>query len=121
MATPRAWLIAFIVTVAVEAPVIVWLTRASEPRAGRRLAAAVFAQLVTHPLVWFVFPQIVGITGRTAAALSELWAWLAEAAFYAFVFPGLSASRALGASALANGASVLAGLALASVLHAWSG
>ena len=80
---------------------------------ARRSAVTVFAQLMTHPLVWYVFPQIVGITGRTAMALSETWAWLGEAAFYAVVIPGLTPARAIGISAFANAASFAVGLALA--------
>src|SRR5262249_29742265 len=44
--------------------------------------------------------------------LAELWAWLAEAVFYALAFRRLTLTRALAVSALANGASVLVGLAL---------
>jgi hypothetical protein len=112
MATPRAWLIAFLITVAVEAPIVVYLTRDHPISVKRRALLAVFAQLMTHPLVWFVFPRIAGLTGRSALALSELWAWLAEAAFYAVVLPGLSPARALGVSAIANAASILAGLVI---------
>ncbi|HEY6478016.1 MAG TPA: hypothetical protein VI456_15670 [Polyangia bacterium] len=120
MPTPRAWLVAFLITVAVEAPIVVALTRDVAARAPRRFLLAVFAQLATHPLVWFIFPRLVGLTGRTSMLLSELWAWLAEAAFYALVFPGLPATRALGVSALANGASVAAGLLLGGVIRALS-
>jgi hypothetical protein len=121
MPTPRAWLVAFLITVAVEAPIVVALTRGLAARAPRRLALAVFAQLATHPLVWFVFPRIVGLTGRMSAILSELWAWLAEAAFYALVLPGLGPVRALGVSALANGASIAVGLLLGGLVRALSG
>src|SRR5271169_1087599 len=107
MPTPHAWLVAFLITVAVEAPIVLALTRDVDARAAKRFALIVFAQLTTHPLVWFVFPYIVGLRGHTAAALSELWAWLAEAIFYALVFRGLTVTRALAISALANGASVL--------------
>jgi hypothetical protein len=120
MPTPRAWLVAFLITVAVEAPIVLALTRGLALRARRRRPLIVFAQLATHPLVWFMFPRIVGLTGRTSAALSELWAWLAEAAFYALVFPGLPPFRALGISALANGASVAAGLLLGGLVRALS-
>jgi hypothetical protein len=120
MPTPRAWLVAFLITVAVEAPLVVALTRDLAVRAPRRLGLVVFAQLATHPLVWFVFPRLVGLTGRTSLLLSELWAWLAEAAFYGLVFPGLSAPRALGVSALANGASMAAGLLLANLIRTLS-
>jgi hypothetical protein len=112
MPTPHAWLMAFLATAAVEAPVVVALTRGHPMRAWRRALIAIFAQLVTHPLVWFVFPRLVGLTGRSSLALSELWAWLAEAAFYAVVLPGLSPARALGISAIANAASILVGLAV---------
>jgi hypothetical protein len=112
METPHGWLVAFLITVAVETPIVVALTRGHPTAAGRRALIAVFAQLVTHPLVWFVFPRIVGLTGRSSLALSELWAWLAEAAFYGVVLPGISPARALGVSAIANAASILAGLAL---------
>ena len=120
MPSPRAWLVAFLITAAVEAPIVVALTRDVAMRVPRRLLLAVFAQLATHPLVWFVFPRIVGLTGRTSTLLSELWAWLAEAGFYALVFPGLPTARALGISALANGASIVAGLLLAGVMRALS-
>jgi hypothetical protein len=112
MPTPHAWLMAFLATVAVEVPIVVALTRGHPTPAWRRALLALFAQLVTHPLVWFVFPRLVGLTGRSSLALSELWAWLAEAAFYAVVLPGLSPARALGISAVANAASILLGLAV---------
>ncbi len=118
MPAPGAWLVAFLITVAVEAPIVVGLTRRLAARAPRRFALAVFAQLATHPLVWFVFPRLVGLKGRTSLLLSELWAWLAEAAFYALVFPDLPARRALGISALANGASLAAGVLLAGLVRA---
>jgi hypothetical protein len=120
MPTPRAWLVAFLITVAVETPIVVALTRRVGVPVPRRLLLAAFAQLATHPLVWFVFPRLVGVTGRTATLLSELWAWLAEAAFYALVFPGLAVPRALGVSALANGASVAAGLLLSAFIRSLS-
>ena len=114
MPTPHAWLMAFLVTVAVEGPIVVALTRGHPTPAWRRALIALFAQLVTHPLVWFVFPRLVGLTGRSSLALSELWAWLAEAGFYAVVLPGLSSARALGVSCPADqrSLSILVGLAV---------
>ena len=113
MPSPGSWLVAFLLTYAVEAPIVVALTRGTEPPPARRAALALFAQLATHPLVWFVFPYIVGLRGGTATLLSELWAWLAEAVFYALAFRGLTLTRAVAVSALANGASVLVGVAWA--------
>jgi hypothetical protein len=112
MATPRAWLLAFLVTVVVETPIVVWLTRQHPASAPRRTALAIFAQLATHPLVWFVFPHIVGLTGRTSLLLSETWAWAAETAFYLVALPGLPVARAVATSALANAASIAVGLAV---------
>lgn len=109
MFTPTAWLQAFLATAIVEIPIVVALTRGAEEGAGRRAALALFAQLVTHPLVWFVFPHIVGLRGSTATLLSEIWAWVAEAAFYTLTLRGISPTRAAAVSALANGASVLVG------------
>ena len=110
MSTSQAWLLAILITVAVEVPIVVAMPRASQVSAARRAALAVFAQLATHPLVWFVFPQLVGLTGRTSLLLSEAWAWLAETVFYLVALPGLSVSRAVAASAIANAASIAVGL-----------
>ena len=112
MPSPGAWLVAFLLTYAVEAPVVLALTRGTDAGLARRAGLVLFAQLATHPLVWFVFPYIVGLRGGTATLLSELWAWLAEAVFYALAFRGLTLTRAVAVSALANGASVLVGLAI---------
>jgi membrane-bound metal-dependent hydrolase YbcI (DUF457 family) len=112
MISPATWLAAFVATFAVEAPVVLALTRASETSAPRRLALVLFAQLATHPLVWYVFPYIVGLRGSTATLLSEACAWLGEAALYALAMRDVTFARALGVSAVANGASVLAGLVL---------
>jgi hypothetical protein len=109
MFTPTAWFQAFLGTVIIEVPIVVALTSGADERAPRRAALALFAQLVTHPLVWFVFPNLVGLRGGTATLLSELWAWVAEAAFYTLTLRGVSPTRAAAVSALANGASVLIG------------
>jgi hypothetical protein len=109
------WFRAFVLTAIIEIPIVVALTRKSPFATWRRAGIALFAQLATHPAVWFVFPQIVGLTGRESLGLSELWAWLAEGSLYALAIPGVRPVRAFGASALANGASFGLGLAL----HAW--
>jgi hypothetical protein len=106
-----AWAQAFALTTLIEAPIVVAATRDEPSPWPRRLALAVFAQLVTHPLVWFVFPFIAGITGHTSLALSELWAWLGEALFFAVALP-TRPLRALGVSGVANGVSFAVGLLL---------
>jgi hypothetical protein len=108
-----AWFAAFLITLTVEAPIVLALTRAADMEIARRFGIIVFAQLATHPLVWFVFPRIVGLRGSTALSLSELWAFVGEATLYALAFRGVTVTRAAAASALANGGSLLAGVALA--------
>jgi hypothetical protein len=71
---------------------------------------ALVGQLATHPLVWFVFPYLPGITGWTAFVASELYATGLEAVLYAAAWPRLGAARALGVSAVANAASLAVGI-----------
>ena len=49
---------------------------------------------------------------RSTFVLSELWAWLAEAAFYALVEVAPTGLGAIGVSAIANGASLGLGFLL---------
>lgn len=106
------WLAAFVETTGIEAVVVLLLTRGSATPAWRRLTLVTYAQLATHPLVWFVFPYVAGLRGGTALLLGELWACLAEGVLYALTFEGTTLPRALGISTVANAASVLAGAAL---------
>ena len=105
------WLEAFALTFALEGP----LATALLGRRGgvpwrRRLGLTLFANLVTHPAVWFIFPEL-GLPYWRTVALSELWAWLGEAAFYATASPRLRWPRALLVSLAANATSFLVGLA----------
>ena len=100
---------AFLLTALLEIPLVVLLTREIPRPAAHRALLALFAQFVTHPLVWFVFPRIVGITGHTALALSELWAWLGESLFYAVALPPLRPLRAVGIAGVANAFSLAIG------------
>jgi hypothetical protein len=104
------WLYTFMLTALVEVPIVVWLTRDVDMSLPRRSVVAVFGQLGTHPLVWFVFPFVPRLTGWETFLLSEGWAWAAEALLYAEAIPGLGARRALGIAAVANGMSVVFGL-----------
>jgi len=106
----EAWFRAFMLTLLIEALVAVPLLGAEVSR-PRRLAAAGFAQLLSHPAVWFIWPLLF----RSRAvyfAVAEAWAVLIEFLFYWFVFPHLAKTHALGISALANTVSVLVGLAV---------
>jgi hypothetical protein len=108
-----AWARAFALTCVIEVPVVVWATRDAEPSALRRVVIAVVGQLATHPLVWFVFPYLPGITGWTSFVASELYATVLEAILYAVAWPRVGTARAFGISAVANAASLAVGLALA--------
>jgi hypothetical protein len=107
------WARAFAVTLAVEAPIAVWLLRDVDPSRLRRLGAALAGNLATHPAVWFILPAL-GLPHAPMTAIEETWAVVIEMAVYALVFPSLRWSRALGVSALANGASFAVGLLLRS-------
>jgi hypothetical protein len=108
-----AWLRAFALTIAVEVPLVTWLMGGQSRLAWPNRACIIFAaQLMTHPLVWFVFPTIPGMSRMATLILSELWAWLAEAAFYALVDVAPTKLGAVGISALANGASLGLGFLL---------
>jgi hypothetical protein len=111
----HAWLAAFLLTVAVEIPIVARLLRGRDT-GGRRLAAlVVFANLATHPAVWFIFPQLflVGTTSFTVAA--ELWAVAAEAIFYGVAIRGVTPLRAIGTSVAANVASFVVGLVVTEI------
>jgi hypothetical protein len=101
-----AWFRAFLLTVAIETPLVILLTRDSRLPRAKRIALVVAAQLMTHPLVWYVFPTIPGMPRYSSFVLSEVWAWIAEAAFYALVEAAPSKLHAIGVSAIANGASL---------------
>lgn len=114
MSSLSAWAIAFVLTVAIEVPVVLALTRDSKWDWRRRSGIVLLGQLLTHPLVWFVFPTIPGITGRTALTLSELYAWLGEGALYALVGVAPTSLSAMGVAAVANGLSLAVGLIISS-------
>lgn len=103
------WFRAFLVTVLVEAPIVVLLLRRSEPAWPRALALVLFANLASHPAVWFILsqPLLIGTTEYTLVV--ESWAVACEAAFYWIVIRGLSVPRAIFVSLAANAASFLAG------------
>jgi hypothetical protein len=103
------WLPAFLVTLAVELPVAAYLLRRAEPDLPRRLLLVVFANLLTHPSVWFVFTQLflIGTLEYTVAA--EAWAIGIEALFYVVTIRGLGPRRALAVALAANLASFAAG------------
>jgi hypothetical protein len=103
------WFAAFVLTLAVEAPIVAFLLRRAEPSLVRLGVLIVFANLATHPVVWFAITQLflVGTLGYTLVA--ETWAVAAEALFFWVAIRGLSVRRALAVAVAANATSWLAG------------
>jgi hypothetical protein len=100
------WLRVFAATQAIELAIAGPLLRSAEPRRLYRLALIFVATLVTHPVVWFVFPRI-GLRYAAMVWASELFAWLVEAALYAHALPRLGAPRAVLVAAAANAGSLI--------------
>ena len=103
------WFVAFLLTLVVEVPVATLLLRRNEPDMLRAAALVVFANLVTHPLVWYVWSQVFVIGTAEYVVAAEAWAILAEAVFYAVVVRGIPPRRALLVAAVANVASFAVG------------
>jgi len=103
------WFTAFVLTLAIEIPIAAFLLRRAEPDRLRLVVLIVFANLATHPAVWYVFTQLflVGTLEYTLAA--EAWAIGAEVVFYWAAIRGLPVRRAIGVAVVANAASFLAG------------
>jgi hypothetical protein len=112
------WLVGFGLTLALEAPVVLTLLSAGEPRWLRRVSLFVFANLVTHPLVWFFFP-LLPWARPASLTLSELWAFGAEAVFFASLGERVSPWRAAATSLLANGTSFSLGWLLTRYFGQW--
>ena len=106
-----AWLRAFALTVIIELLVATPLLAAGGATWRRRAAIVLLVNLASHPIVWFVFPELA-LPGTARLGLAEAWALGLEATAYALVWPELGKRRAFGVSALANGASLALGLVL---------
>jgi len=73
---------------------------------NKLIATCIFANMLTLPYVWYVFPYIFYQSYTVALCIGELFAFLLEAAFYAF-YLGLSVRQALIVSFCANALSFL--------------
>lgn len=105
----EGWFVAFLITLAVEVPVVVVLARRAEPSLARLALLALFANLATHPIVWYVISQLWLVGTVPYVLVAEGWAVAAEALFYAVTIRALTAQRAVVIAVVANGASFLAG------------
>jgi hypothetical protein len=103
------WFAAFVLTLAIEAPIVWLLLRRAEPDPLRIGLLIAFANLATHPAVWFIVPQLLLIGTLAYTVGAEIWAVAAEAVFYWAVVKGLSLRRAVVVAVAANSASFLAG------------
>lgn len=110
-----AWFAAFLLTVLIEAPVVALLVRRQEPDLVRLGLLIVFANLATHPAVWFVFPQLLLVGTLSYTLVAEGWAVATEACFYGVTIRSLSVPRAIGVALAANVVSFLAGQAIGEV------
>jgi hypothetical protein len=110
MSPAFAWVRAFALTLAIEECVVLALTRRDSDSLPKRAGLVAFANLATHPAVWFIFPLALTNDGSRIVA-SEAWAIVLEAVFYAMTMK-MTVSRAFGVSAVANAASFGVGVAV---------
>lgn len=99
------WFRAFAFTQVVEAPIYRRLL-------GCTWGQALMASTITHPFVWFVFPELRHVTHLSyvsVSILAELFAWWVEALYF-YLVTKAGFRRALLVSLLANGTSVSLGL-----------
>jgi hypothetical protein len=105
-----AWLRAFALTTLIELGVAFpLLGRKEQPI--RRVGAIVLGQLATHPLVWFVWPEL-GLGRGLYLVVAESWAVLVELLVYWLVFSSIKLQRAAAISLVANAVSFGIGLLL---------
>jgi hypothetical protein len=105
------WLAAFLFTQLVEIPIYLWAMRGRELALPRvpKVVVAFGATALTHPIVWFVFPQIISFRHYVwMVAAAEAFAILTEA----YVLHVFAVRRPLLWAFVANAASAGIGLAL---------
>ena len=106
------WFPAFLLTIAVEAPIVILLARRFEANLIRLAIIVLFANLATHLAVWYVITQLLLVATWQYLVVAESWAIAAEAIVYWAVFRGLRPTAAIGITTIANLASFAAGRAL---------
>ena len=103
------WFAAFLLTLAIEIPIAGYLLRRVEPDRVRLMILIAFANLATHPIVWYVITQLFLIGTWEYLLVAESWAVAVEALFYAVAFRGIGPRRAIAVAVIANAASFIAG------------
>jgi hypothetical protein len=103
------WFAAFVLTIAVEVPIAIILLRAAEPRPVRAGGLAIFANLATHPVVWYVMTQLFLVGTVAYVVASEIWAVAIEAVLYRVAIVDLSWGRAALVAVAANAVSFALG------------
>ena len=110
------WLRAFLLTLVVEVPVATLLLRGFETDLRRTAALVVFANLASHPLIWYVWSQVLLMGTPEYVVAVEAWAIGIETVFYVVAFSGLGLGRAALVSVVANLASFAVGRIVTQVL-----
>jgi hypothetical protein len=108
--TVHHWWSAFLLTLVLEIPVYVLLTRGRVP-AWRSAAAGVVCSAVTHPLLWFAWPR-TAMSYAAYLVTGELLVIAAETAIFWVVAHPLKLRRAALVALAANAASCLVGILL---------
>ena len=106
------WIPAFLLTLAVEVPIALALLHRSGPGIVRLAGIAAVANLATHPVVWFVLPQLLDVGETSYTIVAEIWAVAIEALVYWLALPGIGVRRIAITATAANAASWLAGRVL---------
>jgi hypothetical protein len=112
------WFPAFALTCLAEGLVVLPAFWRSRVEPARLLVLLVFANLATHPAVWFVFTQLFLVGTIEYVVAAEVWAVAAEAVFWWAVLPGVGLRRVAGVAVAANALSFVLGRVLQDV---WPG
>lgn len=102
MSALGAWLSAFLFTQAVEVPIYARMMETGP--LPQRLRRAFVLSLVTHPVVWFVFPTLLPQSYVAMVLAAEVFAISVEAAILTRWMPQ-KAFYCIGLSLVANGCS----------------
>ncbi len=79
------WIMAFILTQVIEITAGMLFWRDDEVSSLRKIATLFGASLITHPMVWFIFPQIrdeAGMSYGEYLLMAESYAYGVEALYY---------------------------------------